>query len=119
MTWYNTPSRDWNLIFEVQILIRESKELPSHDLLLDIFEKPFCETFGKNVSQLFNCVNFVQLDISLENLFTKPNYLDCVILASRSELWRQGFGQHKHSQIVFIHGDIHGCISNWKIGSHS
>jgi hypothetical protein len=116
MTWYNTPSQDWNLIFKVQILMRECKELPSHDLLSEIFKNYSCETFGENV---FGCVDFVQLDVSLENLFMKPNCLDCIILASRSELWRQGFSQHKQSQIVFMNGDIHGCISNWKIGSHS
>jgi hypothetical protein len=99
--------------------MRECKELQSHDLLSEIFENYFYETFGENVSQLLNCVDFVQLDISLENLSTKPNCLDCVILASRSELWRQGLSQHKRSRIVFINGDIHGRITNWKIGSHS
>ncbi len=99
--------------------MREFKELPSHDLLLEIFENYSCETFGENVSQLLGCVDFVHLDISLENLFTKPNCLACVILASRSELWRQGLSQHKRSQIVFMNGDIHGRISNWKIGSLS
>ncbi len=119
MIWYNTPSQDWNLIFKVQILMREWKELPSHDLLLEIFENNSCETFGENVSQLFNCVNFVQLDISLENLFTKPNCLDCVLLALRSKLWRQSLGQHQYSQIDSMYGDIQGCVSNWKISGLS
>jgi hypothetical protein len=86
ITWYNTPSRDWNLIFKAQILIRECRELPSHDLLLEIFENNSCETFGENVFQLFDCANCVQLDISLENLLAKPYCLDCIILALRSKL---------------------------------
>ncbi len=67
----------------------ECRELSSHDLLLEIFENNSREIFGEIVSQLFDCVNFAQLDISLENLLMKPNCLDCVILASRSKLWRQ------------------------------
>ncbi len=39
---------------------------------MEIFKNNSCETFGENASQLFDCVDFVQLDISLENLFTKP-----------------------------------------------
>jgi hypothetical protein len=72
-------------------------ELPPHDLLLEIFENNSRETFGENVSQLFDCVDFVQLDISLEYLLTKPNCLDCIILASRSKLWRQSHSQHQCS----------------------
>ncbi len=59
--------------------MRECRELPSHDLLLEIFENNSHEIIGEKVSQLFNCVDYVQLDISLENLLTKPNCLDCVI----------------------------------------
>jgi hypothetical protein len=66
--------------------MRECRELPSRDILLEIFENISHETFGENVPQRFNCVDFVQLDISLENLLTKPNCLDCVILALRSNL---------------------------------
>jgi hypothetical protein len=75
--------------------MRECRELPSHYLLLEVFENNSCETFGESVSQLIDCVDFVQLDISLENLLMKPNCLDCVILASRSKLWRQSLSQHQ------------------------
>jgi hypothetical protein len=99
--------------------MKECRELPSHDLLLEIFENNSRETFGKNVFQLFDCVDFVQLDISLENLLTKPNCLDCAILALRSKLQRQSLSQHQCSWIVFMDGDVHGCISNRKIGGLS
>jgi hypothetical protein len=77
--------------------MRECRGLPSYDLLSEIFKNNFCETFGENVSQLFDSVDFVQLDISLENLLTKPNRLDLVILASRSKLGRQSISQHQCS----------------------
>jgi hypothetical protein len=51
MTWYNTPSRDWNLISKARILMRECRELPFLDLLLEIFKNNSSETFGENVSQ--------------------------------------------------------------------
>ena len=58
-------------------------ELPFHYLLLETFINNSCETFGENVSQLFDCVKIVQSDISLENLYTEPNHLDYVIF----DLW--------------------------------
>jgi hypothetical protein len=64
--------------------MRERKELPSYDLLLDIFENNSCETFGENASQLFDCVDFVQLDISLENLFMKQVNCGGRVLADAS-----------------------------------
>ncbi len=95
--------------------MRECRELSSHNLLLEIFENNSRETFGENVSQLFDCVDFVQLNISLENFLAKPNCLDCLILALKSKLWRQSLSQHQCSWIVFMDGDIHGRISNRKI----
>ncbi len=95
--------------------MRECRELPSHDLLLEIFKNILYETLGENFSQLFNCVNFVQLDSSLENLLTKLNCLDCIILASRSKLRRQSLSQHQCSWIVFMDGDIMVVFPIWRL----
>ena len=35
-----------------------SRELPSHYLLPEIFKNKTCETFRKDITQLFGCVDF-------------------------------------------------------------
>ena len=78
LTTLNTPSQDW--------ILSTVETLPAHDLLPQIFKGSSRKTLRKDVPELLNSVNLQELDPTLVDLFTKPNRLGRIELATRCEL---------------------------------
>ena len=55
------------------------------------------------------CLDWVDLDLVLNDLFAKPNGFDGVVLATRSELKRWSSCKNQSARVVLVDGDMHNA----------
>ena len=65
--------------------------------------------FSKDVSQLKVCLDWVDLDLVLNDLLANPNGFDSVVLAARSELRRWSSPKNQSARVVLVDGDMHNA----------
>ena len=69
------------------------------------------EMFGEDVSQLQTRIDLGNLDFLLNDLLTKPDGFDGVVLTAKSKLRRQCSGKNQGPRIVLVDRYMHGaCI---------
>ena len=55
------------------------------------------------------CLEWVDLDLVLNDLLAKPNGFDGVVLATRSELKRWSSCKNQSARVVLVDGDMHNA----------
>ena len=91
---------------------RITSTLPSHILLEKIFEGYSWQTFGENITQLLNSINFQKLNSPLSYFFTKPNGSRGILFAAWSKLWWKRLGQNWCSCIILTNQHFHCYVTD-------
>jgi len=73
------------------------------------FEGDLRRHLSKDVSQLKMCLDGNDFDFLLNDLLSKPDCFNGIVLAARSELRRWSGCKNKCAQIVFMNSDVHGA----------
>jgi hypothetical protein len=82
---------------------------PSLKQVPEEFKGDLRRHLSKDTSQLETRINWSNLDFLLNDLLTKPDGFDCVVLTARSKLRRRCSGKNQGARIVLVDSDMHGA----------